>query len=231
MRRLSALTFAAFLATAAVWAQTPERRAFLLAVDDLHLDFRSTPRVRTILQDIVKRAREDDVWALVTTGLSSVRVNPGPASAVLEAVGHVAGNEVAARESLNAFGDADRATIIRRRASGADAMIGLAISYFARTTRGPLNIVYLTDGYDARMVPALSEVVRNTAETRSRFVVVAVRDVIPAPDPPGDVKPDEWAAYLDARRTSIRALAEQTGGTAVFSRDELDAALTRLSQP
>jgi hypothetical protein len=231
MRRLIALAFAASLAVGAVRAQTPEPRTFLLAVDDLHLDFRSTPRARKILQDVVKGAREDDAWALVTTGTSSVRVNPGPASAVLAAVSRVVGNQIKARESLNAFGDPDRAAIVRRRASGADIMIGFAISYFARTTRGPLTIVYLTDGYDARMVPGMSEVVRATAETRSRLVVIAVRDIVAPVDSPGDVKPEEWAAYVEATRTSIRALAEQAGGTAVFSREDLDAALTRLSRP
>ena len=52
-------------------------------------------------------------------------------------------------------------------------MIALAISEFARTTRGPLTVFYLTDGYDARMVPGMTEVVHATADSRSRLVVIA----------------------------------------------------------
>ena len=40
-------------AATAVNGQTPERpRVFLLVIDDLHLDFRDTPRVRKVLQDL-----------------------------------------------------------------------------------------------------------------------------------------------------------------------------------
>ena len=230
MRRLVALTFAASL-TAGMASAQPAPRTFLVAVDDLHLDFGSTPRVRKILQDLVNGTREGDLWALVTTGTSSVRLNPGPVSAVLAAVPRIVGNQVETRESLNAFGDADRATIIRRRASGADIMIALAISEFAGTTRGPLTVFYLTDGYDARMVPGMTEVVHATADSRSRLIVIAPRDIVPPQYSPADVKPEEWAAYVDSTRTSIRALAEQTTGTAVFTPRELDAAVAGVSPP
>ena len=46
-----------------------------------------------------------------------------------------------------------------------------------------------------------------------------------------DVCPDEWMAYVEALRASLRNLAEQTGGRAVFSRSELDAEFAKLAQP
>ena len=73
--------------------------------------------------------------------------------------------------------------------------------------------------------------VRATGAARARLVAVSVPDLIPGRDVPADVRPDEWTAYIDALHASLRNLAEQTDGTAVFSREELDAEFTRLAQP
>jgi hypothetical protein len=54
-------------------AQTPDPpRAFLLFIDDLHLDFRDTPRTRAVMQQLLRDvAREGDIWVVTTTGTSS----------------------------------------------------------------------------------------------------------------------------------------------------------------
>lgn len=190
MRRLIALTFFTSLVIGTASAQTPEPRTLLLAVDDLHLEFPSTPRARKILEDLVKIARDGDRWALVTTGTSNVHVTPGPASAVLEGVNRIVGNQVTKPESLRALADPDRATIIRQHAHDADTTISLAISDAARSAGGPVIVFYLTDGYDTRIAPGMSKVAHATAETRSHLFVIAPRDIVPPAYLPTGVKPD-----------------------------------------
>lgn len=231
MRRLMALSFAASLAVGTAAAQTPEPRTFLLIVDDLHIDFRQTPRVRKFLQDLSKSARDEDTWTLVTTGSSAVKSDPKQgATHIRQAISRVTGNALKVREELDAFGDQDHAAVVRRRASLTDIKIGQAISQAA--DRGALlSIVYLTGGYDARMVPAMSEVVRATADARARLIIVSAFDIAPLLDPIPDVRPDEWAAYIEATRQSLRTLADLTGGSLVFSREEFDAAFARELRP
>ena len=48
-------------------------RVFILFIDDLHLDFRSTPKTRELLKKISKNLIHDgDMFGIVTTGTSSV---------------------------------------------------------------------------------------------------------------------------------------------------------------
>ena len=203
----------------------------MLVVDDAHLDFRQTPRLRKMLQELSRSGREQDTWTLVTTGSPGTRVDTAPGSAAIRAaVSRLTGNALTVREQLDAFGDPDRGAIVRRRALLTDIAISQAISQAASESR-PLSIVFFTGGYDSRMIPEMSEVVRATGAARARLVVVSVPDLVPERDVPPDVRPDEWAPYVEALRASLRNLAEQTGGTAVFSRDELDGAFARLSKP
>ena len=228
MRPLILLATVVAVAGGGLGAQAPAPRAYLVAIDDLHLDFRATPRVRKVLQDLVAGAGQEDTYALVTTGTSSIGLAPTPGGAALRsAVSRITGNGLKERAHLDAaVGDANRAAEIRHRASVSDVTIAEAITRIARSFARPPTILYVTDGYDARLVPAMPEVVRTTNEARGRMVVVSARDLVTR-DPPADVRPDEWAAYVEATRASLRTLAEQTGGIAVFSQGELDAALTR----
>jgi len=227
MRPLILLAIVVALAGDGIGAQAPGPRAYLVAIDDLHLDFRATPRVRKVLQDLAASGREEDTYALVTTGTSSIRLEPTPGVAALRAaVSRITGNGLRERAHLEASADANAATEIRHRASVSDVTIAEAITRLARSFSGPPTILYFTDGYDARLVPAMPEVVRTTKDARGRMIVVSARDLVPR-EPPSDVRPAEWRAYLEATQASLRTLAEQTGGIAVFSQTELDATLPR----
>lgn len=167
----------------------------------------------------------------MTTGSSAVKVDPPRGAAdVSTALSRITGNALRVREELDAFGDQDRAAVVRRRASLTDIVISQAISH-AADRGGPLSILYLTGGYDARMVPAMSEVVRATADARARLIIVSAFDIAPLLDPIPDVRPDEWAAYIEATRQSLRTLADLTAGSLVFSREEFDAAFARELRP
>jgi hypothetical protein len=56
-------------------------RVFLIFIDDLHLDFRSTPKTRELLKKIGKDLIHDgDMFGIVTTGTSSISQQLTPAT-------------------------------------------------------------------------------------------------------------------------------------------------------
>jgi hypothetical protein len=230
-----ALLAAVALAVTPVNAQPPDPpRAFLLFIDDLQLDFRQTPRTRALMQRLLRDvARDGDVWSVVTTGTSAVNVPPTTdLTAINTAVSRVTGNGLKPAERMPAAPGSSAALEQQRRGSVSFAVANRAIETIAAAApRSPLTVLYLSEGYDARVAPAMSAVVVATLAARARLIAVCVPRLVPGREPPPDVRPDEWAAYVDALQASLRNLAEQTGGTAVFSRSELDAEFARLSQP
>src|SRR6266850_8056856 len=51
-------------------------RVFLLFVDDLHMDFQNTPRIRDIFKKMLKNLIHDgDMWGMVSTGTSSISID------------------------------------------------------------------------------------------------------------------------------------------------------------
>lgn len=231
MRRLMAFAIVVAAAVPTLGGQTRAPRTVLLVVDASHIDVRQTPRLRRFPTDLTRGARDVDTWALVTTGSPALRVAPSLGGAgVRAAVVRITGNAPTVREQLDAFGDPDRAAIVRRRTLLTDIVVAQAVSDIAESQAAPLSIVFVSDGYDARLVPEMSELVRAAAEARARLVAVSVRDLVSAPEPPPDVRADEWSAYIDATRQSLRTLAEQTGGTAVFSRDAVGTVIAEIAE-
>src|SRR5204862_1618899 len=154
-----ALLVAVALAAPAVHAQTPDPpRAFLLFIDDLHLDFRQTPRTRALMQRLLRDvARDTDVWSVVTTGTSSVNVSPTTdVTAINAAVSRVTGNGLKPSERVPAT-PGSSALELQRRASVSFATATRAIETIAAAApRASLTVLYVSDGYDASVVPAMS---------------------------------------------------------------------------
>ena len=65
-------------------AQSDEGRTLLFFVDDLHLDFRSTPPARESMKRLLRAVSEGDRIAVVSTGASSVSEPPTTDRAVLD---------------------------------------------------------------------------------------------------------------------------------------------------
>jgi hypothetical protein len=226
MRALFTLVAIVAVAVNGVVAQAPAPRAFLLLVDDLHLDFRQTPRTRAMVQRLLRDvAREGDIWAIATTGTSSLNV---PATtdvtAVTAAVSRVTGNALKPSELLtptpgsNALLEAQHRVAVASK-NGADALQRLA----AARPNASLIVLHISNGYDARALPGMADFVRAVATTRAYLIVVSPAEFFAGLEPPAGVPADQWRAYIEARQTSLRSLAEQTGGIAVGSREALGA--------
>jgi hypothetical protein len=195
--------------------QEPRPRAYLLFVDDLHLDFRQTPRTRKLMQDAFARlGKEGDVWSVVTTGTSSLMM---PATtdlgSIRGAVSRITGNGLKAGAA---------GTERRRRAEVAYKTAVDAITRMAAVPHeGALTVLYISGGYDTRVVDPPSAVAAAAARVDARVVPFQ-----PWFAPQGvGIAPDEWKAYLAATQESLRRLASDTSGVTVFGPDDVEAAM------
>jgi len=195
-------------------------RSYLLFIDDLHLEFRQTPRTRAVMQRAIKAlARDGGLWSVATTGTSSLTVGPTrDVTVVNSSVSRILGNRLKASERLGP----QAAPELRRRAALAYATAVEAIDRLATASNGaPITVFYVSDGYDTRTVPRPNEVIE--AATRARAIIVAIRPGRIEWGSPAGAPSNEWTAYDAAAGEAMSALATETGGTAVLTREEMDA--------
>jgi VWFA-related protein len=185
-------------------------RVFIIFIDDLHLDFRQTPRTRWLIQHTLDTlAREGDVWSVVSTGASNLELAPTTdLTAVRAAIRRVTGNALGGRET-SAAADAER----RRRAAVAQQMTAEAIARVAaELTSGTLTVLYVSGGYHTRVVQPMPAVIEAARRVEARVIPIWPYDGAPAGEPP-----DEWEAYVTATQDRLRTLAAETGGQAVIT--------------
>jgi hypothetical protein len=216
---------ATLMAAGSAGAQPAGR--WLIIVDDLHLDFRNTGHLRTLLKTIAAELiRDGDRVALHSTGPSSVSVAwTYDRSVVDSVVKQIAGNGLkvsdilAITQGLTPTNEVDhRATLALSRVKEIIAVLDSALD------RG-IGIIYISNGYVDRS-PSLTR-----AGGRARMPIFAL-------DPrllPGaivdiaGVDAARWNAYWAATRNSLRALSEQSGGFALEEGQDLAATLARIS--
>ena len=230
MRALFTLVAIVAVAVNSGMAQAPAPRAFLLFIDDLHLDFRQTPRTRALMQRLVRDIpREGDVCSLVTTGFSSVSVAATTDFTALKgAVSRVTGNGLKPSERIVQPGLA--VTEPQHRADVSFRTAAAALENLAATApRASLTVIYISDGYDTRRVTGLQSVVDAVVRARATMFVIKPWIVIEAVS--AGVPDTEWRAYLEATEASLQTLARETGGIAVVSQDDFEPALQRLTAP
>ena len=208
--------------------------AWVLLVDDLHLDFRNTGRIRdflkTLLNDVV---RDGDLAAIHTTGPSkgsTQLVSPRDLSPVLKTL---TGSGMKPNEIVAALQEAGRETEeLRLRAqmtlSGARAAVRLLA--FADSRRRA--VLYLGNGYTLE-----TDTSAQSRELISAARAIGVRifafdganlDGVLSAAAPSD---PEWHAYRAAARESLKTIAQQTGGFAVFDSRDMMPALLDLNNP
>jgi len=214
-------------AATAVNGQTPERpRVFLLVIDDLHLDFRETPRTRALLQQILATlAKDGDVWSVVSTGTSSLTLAPtADLAAVRAAVRRMTGNALTTNTRLGVAAAAEH----RRRAEVTYQTAADAISPIAAVpNRGALTVLYVSGGYDTRVAAPPSAVVEAATRVQARVIPIFTWPWW-SPDPAAGVPFDKWQAYVAATQDSLRTLATETSGFAVLTPSDLEPALRTI---
>lgn len=177
---------------------------------------------------IARLMRPGDLWAIVTTGTSSVSQNlTADQSVILAASRMIVGNRLQAGELLASVGPA--AAERRHRANVAYATAVAAIENLARLGDRPIVVFYFSGGYDRETVPEPTAVIAAAWRAQATIHTFHIQELIEQmPALPPGVSAAGWSAYERITIDTLRMLAAQTGGVPIASNEELESAFGQL---
>ena len=228
---------------------------WVIFIDDLHLNFRDTGRLRDLFATISKALiREGDSFAIVSTGPSSLAIDATTDLKRLdEAKGRMSGAGLRPSEIL-AESPETTSSEVRYRAHVAFATAYGVMKMLQQVENRRKAFIYISNGYnvDVRRTGSLPSVGENPFSVRGNtFGVEQIRDQLaeltrqakrakaaifaidpralsgPAPVDP-NVDPDAWQRLWTTTRNSLQVLSEQSAGFVV--QDDLADGLTRILQ-
>ena len=125
-------------------------RIFLFFVDDLHLQFHNTGRVRDLFKRISKELVHDgDMFGIVSSGPSSIAVDMTyDRNRLEEAIKKIAGNELKPTDIINGPSGADGPSEVRYRAHVAFSTVAEVLGNLESVHNRRKALIYVSDGYD-----------------------------------------------------------------------------------
>src|SRR4051812_28738297 len=125
-------------------------RVFLVFIDDLHLDFGQTPRLRTLLKDMLKNLIHDgDMFGVVSTGTSSIEQQLTYDRQILESISNkVSGGGLKPSEIINSSNAVGPGSELRHRAHVAFSTAYDLVNNLQRITNRRKAVLYISNGYD-----------------------------------------------------------------------------------
>lgn len=125
-------------------------RIFIFFIDDLHLDFRNTARIRKLLEEMQKTLIHDgDLFAIQTTGPSSVAVDLTYDKArFASAIKRISGSELKPSEIINGPEGAEGPNEVRYRAHVAFSTVNDLLFTLEQVRNRRKALIYVSDGYD-----------------------------------------------------------------------------------
>lgn len=125
-------------------------RIFLIIVDDLHLDFRNTGRIRDLFKRISRTLVHDgDMFAIVSTGPSSLAIDPTYDRKVLdEAIKRVTGNGLKPSDIIQGAEGADGPSEVRYRANVSFSTVRDMVMQLEKIQSRRKAVVWVSNGFD-----------------------------------------------------------------------------------
>ena len=125
-------------------------RIFVFFVDDLHLEFGNTPRIRALFTRISKELVHDgDMFGIVSSGPSSLSIDMTYDRTRLdEAIKKITGDELKPTEIINGPPGAEGPTEVRYRAHVAFTTVNELLKNLESVHNRRKALVYVSDGYD-----------------------------------------------------------------------------------
>jgi VWFA-related protein len=125
-------------------------RIFLFFVDDLHLQFHNTGRVRDLFRRISKElVHEGDLFGIVSSGPSSIAVDMTyDRNRLEEAIKKMTGNELKPSDIIQGPSGAEGPSEVRYRAHVAFSTVGDVLTELEKVHNRRKALVYVSDGYD-----------------------------------------------------------------------------------
>jgi VWFA-related protein len=125
-------------------------RIFLFFVDDQHLQFGNTSRVRELFKKIAKELVHDgDLFGIVSSGPSSIQVDMTyDKRQIDEAINKMTGNELKPTEIIQSSGGPGGPSEIRYRAHVAFSTMNEGLKNLEQVHNRRKALVWVSDGYD-----------------------------------------------------------------------------------
>jgi VWFA-related protein len=125
-------------------------RIFLFFVDDLHMQFHNTGRIRDLFKKISKELVHDgDMFGIVSSGPSSIAVDMTyDKNRLDEAIKKIAGSELKPTDIINGPSGAEGPSEVRYRAHVAFSTVNDVLKQLEQVHNRRKALVYVSDGYD-----------------------------------------------------------------------------------
>lgn len=214
-------------AASAAQPQVAGERPWLVLVDDLHLDFRNTGRIRAAVAAVLRPLHDmAGLAAIRSTGPSSLalEVAPGAAWGTLgDAVKRITGNGLKPSDIVQARDV--RELVYRARQTR------LAFDALVRDSGGtPPVVLLVSNGFRSDVPQVSEEIAELTAAANRAGAAIVPLDLQPFDAPAPD--PRVSAVVMDQHRQAIAAsldlLARDTGGTLWRAGDDVASVQSRL---
>jgi VWFA-related protein len=125
-------------------------RIFLIIVDDLHLDFRNTGRIRDLFKRIARTlVHEGDMFGIVSTGPSSLAIDLTYDRKVLdEAIKKITGNGLKPSDIIQGQDGAQGPAEVRYRAQVAFSTARDLVTQLERINNRRKAVIWVSNGFD-----------------------------------------------------------------------------------
>jgi VWFA-related protein len=255
-------------------------RIFLIFVDDLHMDFRNTGRIRDLFKKISKELVHDgDLFGIVSTGPSSIEQDMTYDRKRLdEAINKIAGNGLKPSEIIETPDGSQGPPEVRYRAHVAFSTAYDILQKMEQIHNRRKAFIYVSNGYDfdpfsksrakaanerysnmmgsnsddssgsnssssdvnpfsksgnefaaADLAAELSELTREANRANVTMYTIDPRGLVGGPDlDETTLDTMDWQDHIRETQSSLRVIAELTGGYAVVNSNDFDKALKRI---
>jgi VWFA-related protein len=134
-------------------------RIFIVFVDDLHLDFRNTGRIRDLFQKIADELiHEGDMFGIVSTGPSSIAIDPTyDRKRLKEAIKKISGAGLAPKDILDTPEGQEGPPEVRYRANVAFSTAYDMLGQLEQVHNRRKAFIYVSNGYDFDPFPKTRE--------------------------------------------------------------------------
>jgi len=125
-------------------------RIFLIIVDDLHLDFRNTGRIRDLFKKISKTlVHEGDMFSIVSTGPSSLAIDPTYDRKILdESIKKITGNGLKPSDIIQGAEGSDGPSEVRYRSHVAFSTAYDMLTQMEKINNRRKAVIWVSNGYD-----------------------------------------------------------------------------------
>jgi VWFA-related protein len=256
-------------------------RVFLIFVDDLHMDFRNTGRIRDLFKKIRKELIHDgDMFGIVSTGPSSISVDMTyDIKRLDEAINKISGAGLKPDEIISTPDGSQGPPEVRYRAHVAFSTAYDVLKNLEQVHNRRKAFIYVSNGYDfdpfsksrakeanqryssmmgstnsdgsssdtsqvsdtnpfsksgnefaaADLASELSELTREANRANTTMYTIDPRGLVGGPDL-DETKLDtmDWQDHIRETQSSLRVIADLTGGYAVVNSNDFDKALKRI---